>query len=198
VANASISIVIAASTAPQAVEDCVRAVIAQTLRPVEIIVVGADSVLDTEALRRFGDTAAVPLRVFTQTRGASVADDLNAAWPVVRGEFLTFIEARETPAPDFLARLAAPLADAEWTCSGTAPTPGPVTLNAIVEAGPVIGAVLIARELADRFGAFDAATAGCERWETALQAALNAPGYCLAAAVPSAPPTTPPQPGAIA
>jgi glycosyltransferase involved in cell wall biosynthesis len=196
VANASISIVIAASTAPQAVAECVRAVIAQTLRPAEIIVVGADSVFDTDSLCRFGDMTTVPLRVFTQTHGVSLADDLNTAWPVVRGEFLTFIEAHETPPPDFLARLAAPLTDAGWTCSGA--VPGPVTLNAIVEAGPVTGAVLVPRELADRCGPFDAATAGCERWETALQAALNAPGFCLTMALPSAQTATRPQPGAIA
>ncbi|MGR9091653.1 MAG: glycosyltransferase family 2 protein [Gammaproteobacteria bacterium] len=140
-ANASISIVIVASAAPQAVENCFRAIVAQTLRPVEVILSGADTALDTDALRRLRRTAAIPLRVLAHAGGASVADDLNAALPLVRGEFVSFVEAAETCPPDYLSRLATPLDEAIWTLAGPGLPTGTITLNTVIECGPATGAL---------------------------------------------------------
>lgn len=190
--NVSISIVIAASTAPEAVEKCFRAIVAQTLRPVEIILSGAETVLNLPSLRRLGSTAAIPLRVVAHAQGVSTADDLNAALPRARGEFVSFVTADETCPPDYLAALAAPLAEVRWTTAGTGLPPGAIALETIVESGLASQALLFPRELADQLTPFDPATAGCERWETALQLSLQAPGLCIApAALPVQSPARP-------
>lgn len=184
--SASISIVIAASTAPEAVENCFRAIVGQTLRPIEIVLSGAETVLNLPSLRRLASTVAIPLRVVAHANGASIADDLNAALPLVRGEFVCFVGADETCPSDYLAVLAAPLDEVSWTTAGRGLPIGTVTLNTIVEAGPASQALLFPRELADQLAPFDPATAGCERWETALQLALQAPGMCTSpAALPA-------------
>lgn len=196
--SASISIVIAASTAPEAVENCFRAIVAQTIQPTEIVLSGAETVLNVSSVRRLGSIAAVPLRVVTHANGASIADDLNAALPLVRGEFVGFVAADETCPPDYLAALAAPLDAATWSIAGPGLPIGPATLNTIVEAGLAGGALLIPRELADRLAPFDPATAGCERWEIALQLSLQAPGFCTSPAALPVRSLSPPCPEAVA
>lgn len=184
--NASISIVVAASSAPEAVENCLRAVFAQTLRPAEVILAGSESVLDGDSLRGVGDAAGIPLRVLVHAGDASLAEDLNAALPLVRGDFVTFIETVETPAPDWLTALAAPLDETSWTCSASNLPAGPVTARAVLEAGPVIASLLIPRALADALAVFDPATSGCERFDAALQLSQTTPGTCVTAEPPAA------------
>lgn len=188
-ASASISIIIVASTAPRDVAGCVRAIVAQTLQPVEVILSAAETVPEADAVGRLASAADIPLRVVAHAGGASVADDLNAALPLVRGQFVGFLEASDVCPPDYLAQLAAPLEAAIWTAAGTGLPAGPITLNAIVESGDGCRALLFPRDLADRLAAFDPATAGCERWETAVQLSLQAPGFC---ATPSALPAQSP------
>jgi len=177
--QASVSIVIAASAQPQAIDATFASIAAQTLRPAEIIIAGAGERLPLAGLRQLASSTAIPLRILTHADGPYFAQDLNTALPIVRGEYVSFVEAGDLWQPDALARLAAPIGETVWSHDGSSVNTDVDPLQSVVEGGHAINAMLFPTELADRLGPLDPATAPWESWDIALQLSMQAPGRAI-------------------
>ncbi|HVA14421.1 MAG TPA: glycosyltransferase family A protein [Stellaceae bacterium] len=112
-----VTVVMPCFNAARTVRDAMAAARAQSYRPIEIIAVDDGSTDDTLALLR--QAAGSDLQVIACAQNGGVAAARNRAIAAARGEFLAFLDADDTWAPDKLSRqMAIVAADARMVLIG--------------------------------------------------------------------------------
>lgn len=107
-----VSVIIPAYNAAVTIAEAIDSALAQTLPPLEIIVVNDGSTDSTaQILDRYGDR----IRVISQPN-AGLSCARNAALRIARGEYIAFLDADDIWAPQMLARTV-PFLDAEPECA---------------------------------------------------------------------------------
>lgn len=107
-----VSVIIPAYNAAVTIAETIDSALAQTLPPLDIIVVNDGSTDSTAAiLDRYGDR----IHVISQPN-AGLSSARNAALRIARGEYVAFLDADDIWAPQMLARTV-PLLDAEPQCA---------------------------------------------------------------------------------
>ena len=173
-----ISIIVPVYNGAAYVEEGLRSILAQTHRPLEVIVVDDGSQDDSAAIaERLGD----PVRVHRQPNGgAPVAR--NTGISLARGEFIGFLDADDTFTADALDRQLARFRThpevqlvvglGQYESLQSRPT-DPVASFAAVGNEMLtlqLGTALFRRELFDTVGRFDEALRYCDDWDWFLRA----------------------------
>ncbi|MCO4760291.1 MAG: glycosyltransferase [Myxococcales bacterium] len=109
----SLAVIIPARDASATLGACLRAILANSHQPDEIIVVNDASVDDTVAVAR----AACPdVVLVNHTAATGAAGARNAGAAVAKSEILLFIDADTQPRPDVVGRIAARIVQCDAVC----------------------------------------------------------------------------------
>jgi teichuronic acid biosynthesis glycosyltransferase TuaG len=187
-----VSVVIPTYNHANFLRDALRSIEAQTYRPLEIVVVDNFSSDDTEAV--VGEFAHLPLSYVKFANGGIIAASRNVGIRETAGEYVAFLDADDTWAPDKIAQQVGHLRDPSvagvasglrytgalaYAPSGAGRGEGGVRdyrYNEIVRANPVAtSSVLVRRKDLDRVGGFDEAPEFriIEDWELWLRLTVD-------------------------
>ncbi len=90
----SVSVIIPAYNSASTIIRALQSVVAQTLAPLEIIVVD-DASTDTtrDLVTTFASSSSFPVRVLTQTTNSGPSAARNAGWDTAVGDYIAFLDA---------------------------------------------------------------------------------------------------------
>ena len=169
-------------------ERAIGSVLAQTYRPVEIIVVNDGSTDDTAA--RVGRLDIPGLRYFHTRANAGAAAARNLGIAEARGDLIAFLDADDEWLPEKIARQVAAFAGGPQRialiyCGAAEVSPDwptverhPVLRGALFEKLRLRNflrtpSVMVRRDVLDRVGGFDCGLAACEDWDLWLRIARD-------------------------
>ena len=90
----SVSVIIPAYNSASTIIRALQSVAAQTLAPLEIIVVDdASSDTTRDLVATFASSSPIPVRVLTQTTNSGPSAARNAGWDKATGEYIAFLDA---------------------------------------------------------------------------------------------------------
>ena len=90
----SVSVIIPAYNSASTIIRALQSVAAQTLAPLEIIVVDdASSDATRDLVATFASSSSIPVRVLTQTTNSGPSAARNAGWDKATGEYIAFLDA---------------------------------------------------------------------------------------------------------
>lgn len=90
----SVSVIIPAYNSASTIIRALQSVVAQTLAPLEIIVVDDASIDNTcEVAANFASASSIPLRVITQPTNSGPSAARNAGWGAATGDYIAFLDA---------------------------------------------------------------------------------------------------------
>ena len=90
----SVSVIIPAYNSASTIVRALQSVVAQTLAPLEIIVVDDSSNDNTrEVAANFASTSSIPLRVITQPTNGGPSAARNTGWDAATGDYIAFLDA---------------------------------------------------------------------------------------------------------
>lgn len=90
----SVSVIIPAYNSANTIIRALQSVVAQTLAPLEIIVVDdASSDATRDLVATFASSSPIPVRVLTQTTNSGPSAARNAGWDKATGEYIAFLDA---------------------------------------------------------------------------------------------------------
>lgn len=109
-AGERVSVLIVTHNGADDLPDCLRAVVAQDYRPLELVIVDCHSADSSVALARELNTGDVPKRVRPLGRNLGFSGGMNAALELTEAPYVLALNADARPKPDFVSRLVDGLA----------------------------------------------------------------------------------------
>ena len=174
--KAPISVVIAASTRPDLIGDCLASVLGQHVAPSEILIATTPGSNVEAQLSHVDNINSIPIRILRSGNSPSVAADLNTALPAARADLISFLTTDVCWHHDMLRMLQEGIGECGWSFSGITANTNDDPLQTIIEYGTDIESLLFKRELALNLTEFDPSTSPLEYWDAAIAFGLQSSG----------------------